>query len=180
MSEEAVNAIHLRTTQLRDKILIDYEPLSRLYGCKIKDYVDFYIEKAKTECIKNIMTTKEPPYIPLERLIPTHLQFRAKNVDEKIILGLIDYAFSFYKERPDLNKVKGELLQQASTRSVWFLFLKNFELYNGKEPVKHIAKMVTEIASSLLKEQLNIGELLDINGQSQLQRRAFLEYMQQA
>ena len=62
--------------------------------------------------------------------------------------------------------MKGELLQQASTRSVWFLFLKNFELYNGKEPVKHIAKMVTEIASSLLKEQLNIGELLDINGQS--------------
>ena len=73
MSEEAVNAIHLRTTQLRDKILIDYEPLSRLYGCKIKDYVDFYIENAKIECIKNIMTTKEPPYIPLERLIPTHL-----------------------------------------------------------------------------------------------------------
>jgi hypothetical protein len=57
MSEEAVNAIHLRSTQVRDKILIDYEPLSRLYGCKIKDYVDFYIEKAKIECIKTHMTS---------------------------------------------------------------------------------------------------------------------------
>jgi hypothetical protein len=57
MSEEAVNAIHLRSTQVRDKILIDYEPLSRLYGCKIKDYVDFYIEKAKKECIKTHMTS---------------------------------------------------------------------------------------------------------------------------
>jgi hypothetical protein len=46
----------------------------------------------------------------LERLITTHLQFRAKIVDEKIIIGLVDYAFSFYKERPDLNKVKAELL----------------------------------------------------------------------
>jgi hypothetical protein len=42
---------------VRDKILIDYEPLSRLYGCKIKDYVDFYIEKAKIECIKTHMTS---------------------------------------------------------------------------------------------------------------------------
>lgn len=53
---------------------------------------------------------QNPPYIPLARLIPTHLQFRAKKVDGKIILGLIDYAFSFYKDRPDLNKVKAELL----------------------------------------------------------------------
>jgi hypothetical protein len=116
----------------------------------------------------------------LERLIATHLQFRAKSVDERIIIGLVDYAFSFYKERPDLNKVKAELLPQPSIRSVWFLFLKNFELYNSKEPVKHIAKMVTEIASALQKEQLNIGELLDINGQSYLQRKAFLDYMEQA
>ena len=111
MSEEAVNAIHLRTTQMRDKILIDYEPLSKLYSCKIKDFIDFYIEKAKIECIKIPMTNKDPPYIPLEKLIPTHLQFRAKNVDEKLIIGLIDYAFNFYKERPDLNKVKVELLK---------------------------------------------------------------------
>ena len=46
--------------------------------------------------------------------------------------------------------------------------------------MKHIAKMVTEIASALHKEQLNIGELLDINGQGILQRKAFLEYMEQA
>jgi hypothetical protein len=55
MSEEAVNAIHLRSTQVRDKILIDYEPLSRLYGCKVMHFVEFYIEKAKRECIKNLM-----------------------------------------------------------------------------------------------------------------------------
>jgi hypothetical protein len=51
MSEEAVNAIHLRSIQVRDKILIDYEPLSRLYGCKVKHFVEFYLEKARRECI---------------------------------------------------------------------------------------------------------------------------------
>jgi hypothetical protein len=56
------------------------------------------------------MTMQNAPYTPLVRLIPTRLQFQAKKVDEKIIVGLIDYAFSFYKDRPDLNKVKAELL----------------------------------------------------------------------
>jgi hypothetical protein len=54
MSDEAVNAIHLRSTQLKDeekKILIDYEPLSRLSACKVPQFVEFYIEKAKKECI---------------------------------------------------------------------------------------------------------------------------------
>jgi hypothetical protein len=46
--------------------------------------------------------------------------------------------------------------------------------------VKHIAKMVTEIASALQKEQLIIEELLKIKDQSYLLRRAFLEYMGQA
>jgi hypothetical protein len=104
--------------------------------------------------------------MPLERLIPTHLQFRAKKVDQKIILGLIDYAFSFYKEQPDLNKLKAEVLQQPSSSSVWLLFLKNFELYNTKKQVENIAKMVTDFSSRLFKENLNIGELLEINGQS--------------
>jgi len=53
--------------------------------------------------------------------------------------------------------VKIEILQQPSTKRVWFIFLKNFEIYNNKEPVKHIVKMVTEIASALHKEKLNIG-----------------------
>jgi hypothetical protein len=51
MSEEAVNAIHLRSTQARNMILIDYEPLSSLLGCKVKHFVEFYIEKVKKECI---------------------------------------------------------------------------------------------------------------------------------
>lgn len=54
MSDEAVNAIHLRSTQLKEeekKILIDFEPLSRLNGCKVKEFMEFYIEKAKKECI---------------------------------------------------------------------------------------------------------------------------------
>ena len=46
--------------------------------------------------------------------------------------------------------------------------------------MKHIAKMVTEIASALHKEQLIIGELLQIKEQVYLLRRAFLDYMGQA
>jgi hypothetical protein len=40
--------------------------------------------------------------------------------------------------------------------------------------------MVTEIASALHKEQLIIGELLQIKEQGYLLRRAFLDYMGQA
>jgi hypothetical protein len=49
------------------------------------------------------MMDLNPKFIPMERLILSHVQFRTKNIDDKIILGLIDYAFSFYNERPDLN-----------------------------------------------------------------------------
>jgi len=61
--------------------LIDVEPLAKLNGCRVKYLKDAYIEIAKRECIKANMEKKNPPYLPLEKVINTHMQFRNKQLD---------------------------------------------------------------------------------------------------
>jgi hypothetical protein len=83
-------------------------------------------------------------------------------MNEDVIVLLIDYAFSFYKDRPDQAKVKLELLTNPSEKHVWHLFLKNYEIYNKQEPVRHIAKIVSEIVKTLKNECFLIKELTQL------------------
>jgi len=46
-SGAAANAIFIRSTQIRDKVLIDFDPLAKLNACRVKYFQDAYIEIAK-------------------------------------------------------------------------------------------------------------------------------------